>query len=193
MARWLEILAEFDYILEHRAGVKHGNADGLSRQTCEDCRQCNLIEKRDGGPTRQELDQDDSDTDSPALKVATEVEDPDSDPQYRAAKIVTRTAQSDAELAKEQANGVGPVSIIYQALEEQVAVTTEQLEQGSSELRRLHRIMGSLRIRKDGVLEAQIARQGQPRWCAICPPSLRGSVIWKTHTHTNSFRSSSDH
>ena len=82
------------------------------------------------------------------------MEDPDSDSQYRAAKIVTRTVRSDAELAKEQANGVGPVSIIYQALEEQVAVTTEQLEQGSSELRRLHRMMRSLRIRKDGVLEA---------------------------------------
>ena len=38
VARWLEILAEFSYVLEHRAGVKHGNADGLSRQTCEDCR-----------------------------------------------------------------------------------------------------------------------------------------------------------
>ena len=129
--------------------MRHGNADGLSRQTCEDCRQYNLIEKKDGGPTRQELDQDD-------------VEDPDSNPQCRTAKIVTQTAPSDAELAKEQANGVGPVSIIYQALKEQVAVTTEQLEQGSGKLRRLHRMMGSLRIRKDGVFDGRIARQGQP-------------------------------
>ena len=118
--------------------------------------------------------------------MVVEVEDPDSDPQYRAAKIVTRTAQSDAELAKEQANGVGPVSTIYQAIEGQVAVTAEQLEQGSGELRRLHRMMGSLRIRKDGVLEARTARQGQPRWCAVCPPSLRGNVVWKTHTQTHS-------
>ena len=33
---------------------------------------------------------------------------------------------------------------------------------------------------------AWIARQGQPRWCAICPPSLRGNVVWKTHTQTHS-------
>ena len=32
VARWLEILAEFSYTLEHRAGVRHGNADGLSRE-----------------------------------------------------------------------------------------------------------------------------------------------------------------
>ena len=42
-ARWLEILAKFRYTLEHRSRVKLGNAHGLSRQTCEDCRQCELI------------------------------------------------------------------------------------------------------------------------------------------------------
>jgi len=31
VARWLEILAEFSYRIEHRPGKKHGNADGLSR------------------------------------------------------------------------------------------------------------------------------------------------------------------
>jgi hypothetical protein len=31
-ARWLEILEEFDYTIQHRAGVKHGNADALSRR-----------------------------------------------------------------------------------------------------------------------------------------------------------------
>ena len=30
-ARWLEILEEFDYEIEHRPGSKHGNADALSR------------------------------------------------------------------------------------------------------------------------------------------------------------------
>ena len=35
MARWLERLARFDFDIEHRAGVKHGNSDGLSRVPCE--------------------------------------------------------------------------------------------------------------------------------------------------------------
>ena len=33
-ARWIEVLSRFDYTIEHRAGPKHGNADGLSRIPC---------------------------------------------------------------------------------------------------------------------------------------------------------------
>jgi len=40
LARWMEILSEFDFDLEHRRGLKHNNADGLSRQSCENCKQC---------------------------------------------------------------------------------------------------------------------------------------------------------
>ena len=40
-ARWLEILEEFDYFVEHRAGARHGNADGMSRIPCGKPRCCN--------------------------------------------------------------------------------------------------------------------------------------------------------
>ena len=56
IARWLETLAEFTYQIQHRQGTKHGNANGLSRQQCADCQKCKSIEKRDGGPTRQEVE-----------------------------------------------------------------------------------------------------------------------------------------
>ena len=37
-SRWLEILSEFNFKVEHRAGVAHGNADALSRKPCRvDC------------------------------------------------------------------------------------------------------------------------------------------------------------
>ena len=55
IARWLEILSEFTYVTEHRKGERHGNADGLSRRACLDCRQCERIEKRDGGPSHLQL------------------------------------------------------------------------------------------------------------------------------------------
>ena len=55
MARWLESLSEFDFIIEHRIGSKHGNADGFSRILCENCKQCNQIERREGGPSHQEI------------------------------------------------------------------------------------------------------------------------------------------
>ena len=31
MARWLELLSQYNFQIQHRAGVKHGNADALSR------------------------------------------------------------------------------------------------------------------------------------------------------------------
>ena len=41
MARWLERLARFDFDIEHRPGLKHGNSDGLSRIPCEGhCKNC---------------------------------------------------------------------------------------------------------------------------------------------------------
>jgi hypothetical protein len=46
MARWLERMQLYDYVLVHRAGKDHGNADGLSRRPCieEDCRYCQRVE-----------------------------------------------------------------------------------------------------------------------------------------------------
>ena len=37
VARWLEILSEYDFTVEHRPGLKHGNADALSRRPCKQC------------------------------------------------------------------------------------------------------------------------------------------------------------
>jgi transposase InsO family protein len=36
-ARWLEILEEFNFSVEHRPGLRHGNADALSRIPCKQC------------------------------------------------------------------------------------------------------------------------------------------------------------
>ena len=37
VARWLEILSEYDFKVQHHPGVKHGNADPLSRLPCKQC------------------------------------------------------------------------------------------------------------------------------------------------------------
>ena len=36
-ARWIETLAEFDYVIKHRPGRVHCNADGVSRPICKQC------------------------------------------------------------------------------------------------------------------------------------------------------------
>ena len=37
VARWLEILSEYDFAVEHRPGLNHENADSLSRLSCKQC------------------------------------------------------------------------------------------------------------------------------------------------------------
>ena len=37
LARWLEVLDTFDFDLQHRPGIKHANADALSRGPCCQC------------------------------------------------------------------------------------------------------------------------------------------------------------
>jgi hypothetical protein len=41
MCRWLDLIAEFDMVIEHRPGARHGNADGCSRANMA-CSQCKL-------------------------------------------------------------------------------------------------------------------------------------------------------
>ena len=40
MARWLQVIAEYDIEIVHRAGRSHSNADSLSRRPCVACKQC---------------------------------------------------------------------------------------------------------------------------------------------------------
>ena len=44
LARWLEVLSSYHMKIEHRAGRKHGNADGLSRSPCKQCGFSNTTE-----------------------------------------------------------------------------------------------------------------------------------------------------
>ena len=41
VARWIERLGCFDFSIEHRPGLKHGNADALSRHPCTQCGRIN--------------------------------------------------------------------------------------------------------------------------------------------------------
>ena len=35
LARWLEVISQYDLVIQHRPGKKHTNADGLSRRQCK--------------------------------------------------------------------------------------------------------------------------------------------------------------
>ena len=48
LARWIELLATYDYDIEYRPGPKHINADALSRRPCDEgCHWCIKATKKD--------------------------------------------------------------------------------------------------------------------------------------------------
>ena len=185
MARWLETLAEFRYTLHHRAGIKHGNADGLSRRPCGDCKQCQRIEKRDGGPTWDELALESRDPecitldqvwDVPGKKDRTTIE----------ARPVQEVVPDSTQLAREQSEGNGAVATLYKAVQTGTEITREHLEEGNQELKKLWQRVASMRLNKRGVLEIQVAVNEKPRWVALCPEQNRQAVVWQTHQMSHS-------
>lgn len=55
VARWIEVLGIYDFEIQHRPGVLHGNADALSRRPCENfgnCTQCTRLEKQRDPPNK---------------------------------------------------------------------------------------------------------------------------------------------
>ena len=155
VARWLEILSEFRYQVEHRQGIKHGNADGLSRR-CIDCRQCRHIEERDGGPTHEEL--------------------------TRLAPVQITEAGIDlSQLWTAQASGPGAVAEIYRHVKVGVEPTEEELEEADPEFKRLAKLQSSMRLDRHGVLQVCLAFNNKSRWCSVCPPLWRQGVIQETH------------
>ena len=48
IARWIETLSSYQFLIEHRAGRSHQNADALSRRPCigDDCKHCLKVEDR---------------------------------------------------------------------------------------------------------------------------------------------------
>jgi hypothetical protein len=46
-ARWIQRLQEYNFTSKHRKGLKHNNADALSRRSCqEECTHCHKVEAR---------------------------------------------------------------------------------------------------------------------------------------------------
>ena len=46
LARWISVLDTYDFKIQHRAGVRHGNVDGLTRQQCTQCKRPACVSKQ---------------------------------------------------------------------------------------------------------------------------------------------------
>ena len=128
IARWLEQLAEYDFVLEHRKGKKHGNADGLSRRKCTDCKKCTAIELRDGGPTQQEIEADLDQAQSLQRQDFPLEGSPRDNCLVKTNAI--HTSQSgkyeQKELAEAQQCGSSDLAAIYEHVKQQKEITSQE-------------------------------------------------------------------
>ena len=124
--RWpggFEVLSEFDFTIEHRAGAKHGNADGLSR--CQYCKQCSRIEERDGGPKSGELGD---------LG------------ENRVVSLRLGNSRADLEFQEAQSTPGSELSSIKAHVNEQTSPCPKDIELGSDEFRRLAKLIPHMRV-----------------------------------------------
>ena len=126
VARWIEVLSEFDFTIEHRAGAKHGNADSLSR--CQDCKQCSRIEERDGGPKNGEIG------DLGENRVVT---------------LRLGNSRADLELQEAQSTPGSELHSIKAHVMEQTSPCPKDMELGSDEFRRLAKLIPHMRVQEN--------------------------------------------
>ena len=56
IARWLQLLSTYNLEIKHRAGKQHGNADGLSRRSCDACNYCDKQELKEAAETERDVE-----------------------------------------------------------------------------------------------------------------------------------------
>ena len=73
VARWLEVLGTYNFEIEHRPGLRHGNADALSRGPC---RQCGMDDGNGAPETCQVLTREAARKQRESTPVETQNEEP---------------------------------------------------------------------------------------------------------------------
>jgi len=160
-SRWLEVLEEFHFTVEHRPGMKHANADALSRRPCRQCGVCGTGDAPEGRlltrVVQSQADQDgtsDDEWSNPAIG-RRQAEDADIGPIYAALK---------------EGNGQPEWG---EMLTESKATKTYWTLWPFLEL-----IDGVLFMRRDTV-------NGQPALRLVTPPYYRAEVVKQAHSgHT---------
>ena len=158
VARWLEILSEFRFQLQHRPGKEHENADALSR-LCADCKQCQSISARD----------------KETVEETTEV----------SVQHISFQDPLSNEVARLQDEKGSSTQVIREAILSGQPVPDHLVEQGSWELKQLANMMDLCELYK-GILRIRLKNGQRTRWVTICPTALRQTVIQDIHTQHHS-------
>jgi len=198
LARWLVRLAQFDFTIVHRAGVKHLNADGLSR--CKQCQYdlCPGAAKDSAHPFTQELGEsiesiDDDYNLTGALRQASRGGNHETNPVLLSEPVtqeeaidtegmlVTHIEHYSAEQLSEMQQSdsdIGPVFSLWKQSQQRPSLNdVAPLSTASKEM--LAR-WSSISLR-NGVLYLQPKQEGSAQLRLITPESLRTDILHALH------------
>ena len=166
MARWLQVIAEYDITIIHRAGRSHGNADSLSRKPCTDCKQCG---SKDECPSVT--------VPTPESTVQNNLED------VAAVNTVTVEPSSNATtLAQAQANDPSMSWILDKKKKGIGRLDWSAMSSKSSVEKSYWRMWNQLELRHDVLCRRWESDQGDEiEWHTLLPESLRKEVIEELH------------
>ena len=157
VGRWIATLGQFSLDVKHRSGLKHQNADGLSRQLCKQCRQC---EK--------------------AFVETTCTRGEASSQQLNALQIGEDTEASQAEMTRHQKED-SDIQPIYKVLQRNQTMTEEALRVASDNTRKLHRMLEHMHLEPNGQLVVALPAPKRRQDVLICPRKYQKEIIERKH------------
>ena len=189
LARWLEELSQFDFSIEHRAGVKHGNADALSRApepTCDcywagecpdllPCQGCSYCRREHQRWARFDEDVDDV----VPLAIRRTKKDPPATNQSAGPSTPERDQANTTELPVEEHSntGVQPSPPTVNWLPQYTGEELAKYQRSDPVLRKLHTWIdgGQLQSQDQVALESQAVRKFWLCWSQV---ERRGGVLY---------------
>jgi transposase InsO family protein len=149
------------------------------------CKQCESITKRDGGPSWSELtDWNEDIEDQSEVMPATTTQYPQVAEPGKTTDCLAQikfTDEVEKELPGLQQAKNSDIGRIYQAVKEGKEISKEELEQGSWEFKKMAELIHSCRISDNNTLQLRQIHHDREKWVTICPKNVRPAIIERTH------------
>mgnify|MGYP000034807019 CR=1 FL=1 len=179
LARWLQVVSEYDVTIQHRPGRKHGNADGLSRKACK---QCGRVDDDEGSKTVDASEDVEETVIGPVGGSHHEVDTGLLSPEAKV-RGISAQPQLPRNAVREAQLGDPNIGWLVQAKEESGSRPSwEAVSAASSGHKTLWSQWDQLAVR-DGVLHrCWESDDGKSmRWRLVLPEKLREAVLQELH------------
>lgn len=71
LTKWLHLLEAYDFKIEYRSGMEHGDSDASSRRLCGNCRHCDRVEQKESYASAENSEISSRTPPQPNLKTST--------------------------------------------------------------------------------------------------------------------------